>query len=719
MAKSLVGSYATNRQDSNQIGQTVEEIVTQSKDARRGFERRWYDNNFFDDGYHFRYMSRQQNKIVDLSDRSTIYNPLRAIPKSSKQVRGMANLLLSQDPVPVIYPEKINYGAYPPVTLPDPETGELTEQPNPELQDAIKGSKLVAKLTGHWVEEEFKKQEIQEKLALMLILAAKHGVSFMQVWPDAVKEQIRTQVYDAFDIYLVGSLTEISDSPYIVKGQPRTIAEIKADERFDQSKIAEITPDNRHASSEIKESYMKARYGGVSNPEAVATVMEKEYFIKEYLNADNSARIRLQENGGGILQGKENGDVVIRHGFVEGNITVLDEYVDLPDYPFVDFRFEPGPIYQVPMIERFIPSNKSLDLVVSRLERYIHTMVTGAWIKRQGEQFNINNSAGGQVIEYAQTPPVQAQVANMPGFVFNFMNLLTNLIEEQGVSTSILGKVPTGVRSNAALETIKESEYANLVISSRRLKNTIKRVVTKFLDLADRYFVKPQTSYYMEKGEPQYFDIIGSSALQKRRKLGIDTSNTAIPVSGEYNIDIQIESGLGYTREGQRAAAKELADFIVSMAQVQMVTPEFAQTFIRKLLELYGFGVTQEIIESLESGTTSGQIEDNQIQQMKAAMAEVINDTGMASSPEQRIQETKVGVAEVLNDTRGGGGDGQQVQQEKPPSESISFKDLPPEGKSQMAAQAGIDITPEDVEAEEQRQQLAEAIRSADKGGGT
>lgn len=654
MAKSLVGSYATNRQDSNQIGQTVDDLMTQTKDSRRSFERRWYDNNFFDDGYHFRYLSRQQNKIVDLADRSTIYNPLRAIPKSSKQIRGMANLLLSQDPVPVIYPEKINYAAYPPIPVQDPQTGEITEQPNPQLEEAVKGSRLVAKLSGHWVEEEFRKQEIQEKLALMVILAAKHGVSFMQVWPDAVREEIRTQVYDAFDIYLVGSLTDISDSPYIIKGQPRTIAEIKADERFDPSKVEEITPDNRHASSEIKESYMKARYGGVSHPEAVATVMEKEYFIKEFLNSENSARIRRQSNGGDILQGKEEGDIVIRHGFVEGNITVLDEYVDLPDYPFVDFRFEPGPIYQVPMIERFIPSNKSLDLVVSRLERYIHTMVTGAWMKRQGEQFDINNTAGGQIIEYQATPPVQAQIANMPNFVFNFMNLLTNLIEEQGVSTSILGKVPTGVRSNAALETIKESEYANLVISSRRLKNSIKRIVEKFLDLADRYFVNPQTTYFMEKGEPQYFDIIGSTALAKRQKLGVDTPDAAVPISGEYNVDIEIESGLGYTREGQRVAAKELADFVVSMTQTGMLSPEFAQTFVRKLLELYGFGVTQEIIEALESGTSSGELEEKEIQQMKAAMAEVINDTGIASSPEQRVQEGKVATAEAVSDIIGG-----------------------------------------------------------------
>ena len=182
-------------------------------------------------------------------------------------------------------------------------------------------------------------QDLMEKLALMVILAAKNHLAYLQVWPDAVQETIRTQVYDAFDIYLIGSLTEVSDSPFVIKTQPRLIAEIKADERFDSEKLIQINPDNRHASSDIKEAYMKARHGGVGNPEEAATLIEKEAFIKEYLNDENMSRIRAQKNGEQILKGKKKYDPVIRHTFVEGNISVKDEYINLPDYPIVDFRF--------------------------------------------------------------------------------------------------------------------------------------------------------------------------------------------------------------------------------------------------------------------------------------------------------------------------------------------------------------------------------------------
>lgn len=53
--------------------------------------------------------------------------------------------------------------------------------------------------------------------------------------------------------------------------------------------------------------------------------------------------------------------------------------------------------------------------------------------------------------------------------------------------------------------------------------------------------------------------------------------------------------------------------------------------------------------------------------------------------------------------------------EDKPPSESISFKDLPPEGKVQMAKQAGIDINPQQVEAEEAKQDEREAKKKADE----
>src|SRR3990167_9165641 len=688
------GYYSTNTVKTEDIGQVVDEIMRIQYDKRRGFERHWYDNNFFDDGYHFRFLSRSENKIIDLAERQSIYAPMRAIPKASRQIRGVANLLMSQDPTPIVYPEQVSQ-----IQFTNPQ----------EYQEATQEAKRVAKAIGHWLTEEIKEQGLKEKLAFMAILSAKHSVSFLQVWPDAVKEAIKTQVYDAFDIYLDGSLTEIEDCPSIIKAVPQFISQIKANEMFNKNQLTKINPDNRQASSDIKQAYMNAKYYQMGEVERAAKLILKEAFIKEYINGENVKRIAGQKNGSGILKDKKEGDQVIRQVFVAGNVWLKDSYLNLPDYPFVDLRYEPGPIYGVPLIERFIPQNKSLDLVVSRLERWINTMAGGAWLKRQGEQFEISNQAGGQIIEYSATAPVQAVVQNAPPMLFNFINLLRSFMEEQGVSPSALNAIPKGVKAHAAIESLKETEYTNLTIPVLMVKKTVRRIAEKFLDLADNNFISPKTIYYLEKGEPQYFDIIGNSALEKRREVNVETPQNVITIKKDYKVEIEIQSGLGYKREAKKEAAIQLGEYILKLAEVGAVPPQAIQKFFENLLEAFQFGATSEIMETFKD-FEPGALTDDQVEKVKIGLAQVMKDlqgSEILPTSEQRIDETKIGAAEALRDT--GVVDKQRPQEpEKGPSKSISFKDLPPEGKSQLAAKAGIQINAAQIAADEEAEKQQE-----------
>lgn len=680
------------------IGQFVYELKTSARDSRRGFERRWYDNNFFDDGFHYRYVSRQQNKIVDLSEGSNLYMPFRAIPKASRQIRGIANLLSSPKYVPVIYPEPILKENY------------SSEQ---EYLLAKEGAKIAAKRQGHWIMEEFVNQNMTEKIAFMIILTCKHGVSFMEIWPDAVKEKIESQVYDAFDIYLMGNNTEIYDSPFITKSVPRLISEIKSDERFDEDQVRKITPDNKLASSDIKEAYARSRWGGESRTDASITAIQDETFIKEYLNEDSVYRIKQQDNADEILQGKNRGDMVMRQVFTAGNISLSDKYINLSDFPFVDFRMEPGPIYQVPAIERFIPSNKSLDMAVSRLERFFHTMNVGVWLKRQGEQIRFSNQAGGQVVEYAQTKPEQASVASPSAMSFPFVQFLSNLIEEQGVSTSISGRIPAGARATSTIEALKESEIASLQISQERLRGTIKRIAEKLLDYADDYFVNPKTSYYLEQGEPQYFDIIGATALKKRKGLKVTDGipQGVIPLKKDLHVNIQVEQGLAFTSEGKKARAREMLDSLIPYAQAGFISPEAFKKLLQNFLTTLQYGNVSEIMEAMDSAGQTEELTREKQLQIKTAVLEALKEAGEIGqqASEKRIMENKFGTLSALKESGVIDKLGAGKTQEKPPAESISFKDLPMSGKIQMAAKVGIDLDPNEVEQAEQ----AEIVKKA------
>ena len=610
----------TSSLETRQIGQEIESMVKLVEGLRKANARHWYDNNFFDDGHHYRFVSRATGRIIDLSEQASLYTPKRAIPKASRQIRGMANLILSADFIPVVRPEKVM-----PYSYPDPMV----------FQQMFEQAKEIAKKRGYFLQNEWKDQDLDIKLAMMVVLTMKHSVSYLEIWPDAIEEKIRTAVFDAFDIYLMPNYTEIEDSPFLIKAIPKTIREIKANENFDQKQLERITPDNRYASDEIKEAYLASKFGKEGRPsDSAATLIEKEAFLTEYLSDDNWKRASKDSKETGALEGKSKGDKVIRQVFVAGQVTLYDKYVNLSSYPFVDFRMEPGPIYQTPQIERFIPQNKSLDAIVSRIERFIHTTDTGVWLKRRGENFKISNVAGGLIAEYDTTPPAQMPITQLGNDIYNFANMLDSYIEEQGVTTSALGKIPKGIKAWGAIESLKASEFANLYINIKMIKKTIKKISEKMFEIADTHFVSPKPVYHAGGSEPVYFDVMGQKGIEVRNKIKEPLPEDIVPLKKDIQVEIEIESGLGYTDEGKKGRALEIANFMVQMAQAGLVTPDAAKLVVNRLLEIYKFGPTAEIMEAMDQAPQQTQqmpFTQDQNEQMKTNLLEVIADLQKAA----------------------------------------------------------------------------------------
>lgn len=630
--------------ETHRIASYIDEMQKLAGSERMKFSRKWYDNNFFDDGYHFRFVSKQTGRIVDLSGKDSMQMPRRVIPKASRQIRGMANLVLSQDFVPIVKPKKVSRYQF-----------EAGPQGQMAYEAELKRVKLEAKRIGQWIEDEWARQDLKDKLVQATILCLKHGISYLQIWPDAVKEEIRTNVYDAFDIYVSANYDSIYDSPFIIKAIPRTIREIQANENFDPDQVLLLSPDNKYASDEIKEAYLSTKYGKMGQGgEGVATIILKEAFIKETLSKENLAEIRKQDNAEEILKDRSEGDTVIRQVFTAGGVWLKDEYIDLPDYPFIDLRWEPGPIYQTAPIERFISQNKALDTITARLETFLHTMNVGVWLKRKGEEFKISNVAGGLVAEYTNVPPQQMPITSLPPAIFQFIEMLNGYIEEQGVSTSALGKLPSGVKAWRAIESLKQSEYSNLYTPLQQIKKCVQRTSEKMLDIAANYFVSPQTVNRMDRGEPDYFDIIGERGVQARRKIKEKVRDDLTTISKDYEVSIDVQSGLGFTDDGKKGRMMEIMDYMVQMAQAGLVDPAVLKESMKRMLEVYQFGPTETMMEALDQPTPS--MDETQLQQMKVAMAETLKDVGYQPPPseEERIMQTKVGIAEAVKDFQGG-----------------------------------------------------------------
>lgn len=648
--------YDTSQIDTINIAQTVEDDRIVAYNHRRIHERRWYDNNFFDDGFHFRYLSRTTNKIVDLSERATIYTPQRAIPKASRQIRGIANLLLSSDPTPTVYPEEV-----PPVQ--DQTIKQALEKHYVE----------VAQKRGYWLEEEWREADasgetLLEKLALAVILSTKHSVSYIKVWVDQYGN-IRTGVRDAFDLYVIGSYNNLEDLPFLIEATPLLVSQIRSNPDFDEDARMKVLPDNKPAESEIKQAYMRARYGRDASSDQAGTAILYEAYLKEYLNENNLARIRTQKDAAIILKGKKEGDCIVRQVFAASGQVLRDTYLNMETYPYVDVRLEPGPLYSVPLIERFINANKSLDSAVSRMERYFHTMVTGIWLKQRGENFKINNIAGGQVIEWQNQKPEQADLASPGQWTFEFMNLLTNFIEEQGVSTT-LGNIPTGVKAHAAIESLKEQEFANLIIAQRRIKEVCRRIALKMFAIADDHFVTPKSVSYTKGNQTNYFQVIGKNALSRRKGKKIDTPDNLVTLSKDTKVDIEIEQGMAYTREGKKASMQDLITTMLQYAEAGLVNPEALKPVIQKYLEIFQFGATAEFMEAFDSDAIGANASDEQLTKMKMALLQGLQETGLAQDIQAAAKPPQPkSLAESL---------------------SIAFKDLPEDTKADVIQALGF-----------------------------
>lgn len=693
-----------SKTNSDHIGMAVEQMVNDAILRRRPHERRWFDNNFFDDGYHFRVVSRKTGRIIDHIQSGQYVE--RAIPRASRQIRGVTNLLFAAEPYPIVYPERITQENY---------RDKMTGQVNiPAYQMALEQAKQTARKRGMWLSTEWdEEQDLPIKLIDALLLSAKNAISWIQIYSDTNKQRICTDVYDAFDVIVYGDRREVKDLPFMIKTCDMDLVDVLSDKRFDPAKVAELTPDNRYATSEIKEAYMRVRYGPKIGENKQNTIIVKESFMKEILSDDNWKDAVKMGSDTGAMEGKSKGDQIMRHPFSAGGVTLSDEYVDYDEYPLVPIRFEPGPLYQVPFIERFIPQNKSLDIIVTRLEKWVNAMIIGVYQKRKGENYQVSNFPGGQLLEYETTPLSQMNMSSVGNTPFNVVEMLDKYIDEQGATTAGGMNVPTGIKSGVAIESVKATEYANLKISTLMLKKSIKEISERMLERADKDYLEPHEVSYLQDGEPQYFDVIGQRGMQLSQKINKTLPQDIISIPKKLKVRIEMEPGLGLTMQGKKEAMQNIMDYLLKMVEKGMVAAEPMKQAIKVFMETFGYGSTQEFMEAMEQNP-SGDIEENTLTKMKIAMVTAMKDAGVAGpEAEQRlVDSTKVGVVEALKDTGMMDKQNNQVQ-EKEPSKSISFKDLPPEGKQQLAAQAGIQINAQTIARDEaQQKQVDMAIKN-------
>ena len=674
--------------DSKAIGKFVEDSNFQAIMRRRSWERRWYNTSWFDDGLHFRVMSKRTGQIIDHVQRYSGFIE-RALPRASKQIRGIGSLLLTPDYYPVVYPERTTSEQYM-----DKLTGLVDQQAFTAAQDKAQRE---AKLRGIFLQRTWEDElKLELKIADMILLTLKHGISFMQVYTDPHTKRVCGDVNDAFDIIMYGDRRELDDLPFITKAMPWDFNEVLSSELFDEEKKKDLSPDNLYATSEIKEAYMRARYGSKLNAQNINTVIVRESFIKEYLSDDNwDQAIKLGEENG-AMEGKSKGDMIMRHPFSAGGVCLKDEYINYDNYPFAELRMESGYLYQVPVMERFIPLNKSQDIVVTRIEKWINTMVSGIYRVRKGENMIISNIPGGQKVEFEGTPPDQMPISSTGNTPFQFLELTDKYMEEQGISSNNLANMPNNIAENT-IENIQQQEYTNLNFANARLKACICRIGELCMERGDKDYVKPHEISYEEneKGKKvvKYFDVIGGRGKKIHKEVDKALPNDIITLNRKAKIRIEADQGFGLTQDGRRKSMIELIQQGLAWYKEGFLAPPAMAMLVKRYVEEMGFGSTEDFMDEVEKGVTQGNMSQTQIQQMQIALLKVLKDSGaVGAEHEKRLTEsTQLGTLKTMKDV-GLLDKLDQTGQTQPEIEDLVklYKDAPDDLRRQIEAKLGL-----------------------------
>lgn len=638
----------TKSPGTREVGAWVEGSVFQAIMRRRAWERRWYNTNWFDDGLHFRVMSKRTGQILDHVQRQSGFVE-RAIPRASKQIRGIGALLLTPEYYPVVYPERIISDEFM-----NKVTGEIDQQAYGAAEDKAKRE---AKMRGIFIQRTWEDElQLDLKISDMILLSLKNCISYLHVYTDPRTKRVTGNVRDAFDVIHYGDRRELDDVPFVTVTESMDFNEVITNEMFDEERRAEISPDNLYATSEIKEAYMRARMGSKLNAQGLNTVIVKETYIKEYLSDSNWDQAVKLGSDTGAMEGKSKGDMIMRHPFTVGGVTLRDEYIDYDNYPFAELRMESGYLYQVPVMERFIPLNKSQDIVVTRIEKWINTMVTGIYRVRKGENLIINNLPGGQKVEYEGTPPDQMGITSVGSTPFQFMEMTDKYIEEQGIMSNNLKDMPNGIGDNA-IENIQQQEYTNMKFANARLKACICRIGELIMERGDKDYVHPIEMSYEdnEKGKKKikYFDVVGGRGKKAYDKVNKRLPKDIITLNRKAKIRIEADQGLGLTQDGRRKSMNQLIEQGLEWYKAGFLAPSAMSMLIKRYVEEMGYGSTEEFMDQVEQGITQGQMSQTQINQMKVAMLQVLKDTKSAgpAMDKQLTESTKLGVLHTLHDT--------------------------------------------------------------------
>jgi len=492
----------------------VLDLFNSANASRKKHEMRWYIGDNFLENNHFLKALNQLGQLEQIKFPTGIQ--IRPIPRAKKQIKSMVNLVLSNDPRWNIYPRP---------------TIDLKKDPNAMAQY----DETVRRL-GQWFDDLWYFLDLKDQIRKLVTYGYKYNVGYIEIGGDP-EGNIFCDAYEPYDIWHESGISELKETSFLIKGVSRTLQYIKnvkgqdSQPLYDPNATAQLKAESRLALSDWKNIRLLEQNKGATKgieDERIARVFLKECWVK-----DGEEWTLVTESQGKTLREAKTG---------------------LKDLPFAAYSPQEGLLYQASELEDLIPMNKGIDIQAAMLEGYARTVAVARLLKQKMTKVTRSIGENGEIIEWeGAQPPVWLEPSAAPSSSVQVLQIYRDLMDEIGTSVVSFGKVPRGVKAAAALEQLKNVEYANAQTPIDRLAKTLEEVAEKILDTGSRYFTEPVTIPHVTDGKPDPFQLVGENSV-----ASFNEQSGAIPISAQYMVKVEIESGVAYTEEGKRDAIMQL-----------------------------------------------------------------------------------------------------------------------------------------------------------------
>ncbi len=281
---------------------------------------------------------------------------------------------------------------------------------------------------------------------------------------------------------------------------------------------------------------------------------------------------------------------------------------------------------------------------------------------------------------------------------FDFMRMTDKYIEEQGISSNNPANLPNNIANNT-IENIQQQEYTNMKFATARLKDCVTRIGELCMERADKDYIHPVEVSYKEDNETHYFNVIGTRGKKAHERVSSQLPKDIVTLNRKAKIRVEADKGFGLTQDGRRIAMNELMKSMTTLYQEGFLGSEAMALLVKRYIEEYGYGSTEQFMEAIERGVTQGQMSQQQIKQMKVALLSVLNDAKIAGPAAQKdlVTTTKIGVVQAAKDI----GLIPESEKEGKPEATLAplvnlYKTAPPDIKRQIEQMLGL--TPSEEE---------------------